>query len=99
MKIEILNLAKQDLLDGFQFYEQKEQGLGDYFLTNLFADIERLKISEGIHRRSHRGFYRALSNRFPVAIYYTVADGAVWVRSIVDCRRRPSWIRDHLKKA
>lgn len=41
MRIEILDLAKQDLLDGFQFYEQKEQGLGDYFLTNL------LQISRG----------------------------------------------------
>jgi RNAse (barnase) inhibitor barstar len=99
MRIEILDLAKKDLLDGFHFYEQKEQSLGDYFLTNLFADIERLKILEGIHSRSHRGFYRALSKRFPFAIYYTVADSAIWIRSVVDCRRRPSWIREHLKGA
>jgi hypothetical protein len=99
MRIEILDLAKADLLEGFQFYEEKELGLGDYFLTNLFSDIERLKISAGIHRQAHRGFYRALSNRFPVAIYYTVADNAVWIRSVVDCRRRPSWIRAHLKNA
>ena len=41
MRIEILDLAKADLLEGFQFYEEKELGLGDYFLTNLFSDIER----------------------------------------------------------
>jgi len=99
MRIEILDLAKQDLLEGFHFYEQKQQGLGDYYLTNLFSDIERLKISVGIHRQSYGGFYRALSKRFPVAIYYTVAEDAVWIRSIVDCRRRPSWIREHLKNA
>jgi hypothetical protein len=56
MRIEILDLAKADLLEGFQFYEEKELGLGDYFLTNLFSDIERLKISAGIHRQAHRGF-------------------------------------------
>lgn len=99
MRIELLDLAKEDLLEGFHFYETKEAGLGDYYLTNLFSDIERLKISAGIHRQSHRGFYRALSKRFPVAIYYTTADDAVWIRSIVDCRRRPSWIQAHLKKA
>jgi hypothetical protein len=99
MRIEILDLAKTDLLEGFHFYEDREKGLGDYFLTNVISDIERLKISGGIHRQSHRGFYRALSKRFPVAIYYTVGDDAVWIRSIVDCRRRPSWIRAHLKKA
>ena len=44
MRIELLDLAKEDLLVGFDFYEQKEAGLGDYYLTNLFSDIERLKI-------------------------------------------------------
>ena len=51
MRIEILDLAKADLLEGFHFYEVKEQGLGDYFLTNIFSDIERLKISGGIHKQ------------------------------------------------
>jgi len=99
MRIELLDLAKADLLDGFRFYEKKEPGIGDYFLTNIFSDIERLKISAGVHRRFHRGFHRALSNRFPVAIYYTVEDGVIRIRSIVDCRRRPSWIQSHLKSA
>jgi hypothetical protein len=99
MRIEILDLAKADLLEGFHFYEVKEQGLGDYFLTNIFSDIERLKISGGIHRQSYRGFYRALSKRFPVAIYYTAVNDTIWIRLIVDCRRHPSWIRTHLKKA
>jgi hypothetical protein len=52
MRIEILDLAKANLLEGFHFYERKEAGLGDYYLTNWFSDIERLKISGGIHRQS-----------------------------------------------
>jgi hypothetical protein len=99
VRIEILDLAKEDLLEGFRFYEEMEKGIGDYFLTNLFSDIERLKISRGTHRKTFRGLYRALSKRFPVAIYYTVSDDTVWIRSIVDCRRHPAWIRSHLRKA
>ena len=49
MKIKILDLAELDLIDGFQFYEAQESGLGSYSLTNLYADIESLKLYAGIH--------------------------------------------------
>lgn len=48
MKIQILDEAKQDLVEGFRFYENQEPGLGSYFLTNLYADIESLKIHAGV---------------------------------------------------
>jgi hypothetical protein len=35
MKIQILDLAKADLIEGYHFYEEREAGLGDYFLNNL----------------------------------------------------------------
>jgi hypothetical protein len=67
MRLQILDLAKGDLLDGFDFYERKEKGLGQYFLVSLYSDIESLKVFGGIHRKAHRGFHRALSKRFPFA--------------------------------
>jgi RNAse (barnase) inhibitor barstar len=98
MNIQILDLAKQDLIEGHDFYEQKEAGLGDYFLTNLYADIDSLQFFGGLHAQPYRHFHRALSKRFPFAIYYTVEEDTVRIRSVVDCRRRPSWIRRHLKE-
>jgi hypothetical protein len=38
MKIQILDLAKADLIEGYHFYEDREVGLGDYFLANLYTD-------------------------------------------------------------
>jgi hypothetical protein len=35
MRIEILDQAARDLVEGFQFYEDQGEGLGSYFLTNL----------------------------------------------------------------
>src|SRR5437867_12080854 len=99
MRLQILDIAKDDIIDGFHFYEAKEDGLGDYFLVNLYSDIESLKLFGGIHRKAHRGFHRALSKRFPFAIYYTVEENTVRIRAVVDCRKRPSWIRRHLKQA
>lgn len=99
MRLQILDLAKNDLIEGFHFYEAKEKGVGDYFLANLYSDIESLKIFAGIHRKAYREFHRALSKRFPFAIYYTIEEDIIQIRSIVDCRRQPSWIRRHLKHA
>ena len=98
MRLQILEFARNDLIEGFYFYENKEKGLGDYFLANLYSDIESLKVFGGIHRKAYREFHRALSKRFPFAIYYTVEVDMIRIRAVVDCRRRPSWIRRHLKQ-
>ena len=99
MKLQILDLACNDLIDGYRYYEDKEDGLGSYFLTNLYSDIETLKVFGGIHSKPHKDFHRALSKRFPFAIYYKVVGSTVQIRAVVDCRRKPTWIRKHLRNA
>ncbi|RYD38992.1 MAG: type II toxin-antitoxin system RelE/ParE family toxin [Verrucomicrobiaceae bacterium] len=99
MKIELLDLAQGDLIEGYYFYEAQEAGLGSYFLDTLYSDIDSLRIFGGIHRKAYKDFHRALSKRFPFAIYYTMDAGVVRVRSVVDCRKNPSWIRKHLGTA
>ena len=69
MKIQILDVAKEDLIEGFHFYERNENGIGDYFLACLYSDIESLKIFGGIHRKVYKNLHRSLSKRFPFAIY------------------------------
>ncbi|HEY8898990.1 MAG TPA: hypothetical protein VIM61_01055 [Chthoniobacterales bacterium] len=97
MRLLLLDLAKRDLIEGYRFYEDREAGLGAYFLDSLYSDVDSLRIYAGIHRKAYRGFHRALSRRFPFAIYYTVEGELVRVRAIVDCRKAPSWIRGHLR--
>jgi hypothetical protein len=96
VKIEILDLAERDLLDGFHFYEEQAEGLGLYFLENLYRDIDLLKRYAGIHLKPHRTYYRLLSRKFPFAVYYTIEKETVFVHAVVDCRRDPEWIRRHI---
>jgi len=93
--IEYLDLAKTDLLEGYWFYEKQQMGLGEYFLSNIYTDIETLRTFAGIHRKVH-GKYCLLSKRFPFAIYYKLAAGTVYIFAVVDCRRDPAWIREKL---
>ncbi len=96
MNIKILDRAELDLSDGFHFYEKQEAGLGFYFLENLYADIDSLKLTAGIHLKPHKDFYRLLSKRFPFAIYYKVEGDTAFIHAVVDGRRNPVWIRERL---
>lgn len=95
MKVEILDEAMQDLVDGARFYARQGEGLGEYFLDSLFADIDALQIYGGIPAREF-GYHRALAKRFPFAVYYRVENQVVRVRAVLDCRRDPAWIRQRL---
>ena len=96
--IRISGDALDDLNEGFWFYEAQETGLGDYFLSQLRADIDGLKITAGIHLQPHKNLHRLLSRRFPYAIYYEFGSDQALVIAIVDCRRDPAWIASHLEK-
>ena len=96
MKVQILDEAEQDIVDGFCFYEAKDKGLGDYFLDSIFSDIDSLQLYAGIHAR-HFGYHRLLSKRFPFAIYYRVAGKIVRIHAVFDCRRDPARVEERLE--
>jgi hypothetical protein len=98
MRIEILAGAQADLVAGYRFYERQAPGLGDYFLDSLYSDIDSLLVFAGIHRIEH-GKHRTLSKRFPYAIYYNVKQKTVFIHAVLDCRRRPSWIRRRVRNS
>lgn len=95
MKLEILHEAELDLLDGFKFYEMKSPGLGDYFIDSLFAEIDSLRLFAGAHE-IHFGYHRLLARRFPFAVFYRIADQAIQIWAILDCRQDPEKTKERL---
>ena len=96
MRIEILDTAQRDLVEGSRFYEEQGEGLGSHFLTNLFADIDSLHFSAGIHSKPYKDHHRLLSARFPFAVFYTVRENSIFIHAVLDCGRNPAWIRGRL---
>lgn len=96
MKVQIVDEAAQDLVDGCRFYESQVVGLGDDFLDSLFSDIDSLQLYAGIHSL-HFGYNRLLAKRFPFAVYYRIENDVVRIYAVLDCRRDPSWIRNRLR--
>jgi len=95
MRVDLRVEARNDLTDAAAFYEDQRDGLGDHFIDCLFSDLESLESQGGIHEIAY-GLHRALSERFPFAIYYRVADSVVDVVAILDCRRDPEAIAQRL---
>lgn len=91
MKIEILDEAENDIVNGIYFYESQSVNLGNYFLDSILSDIDSLYLYASIHIKIGE-YYRLLSRRFPFAIYYKVDDVTVYVYAVLDCRQHPSWI-------
>ena len=96
MKVQVLEDATVDLADGFLFYEQRADGLGEYFLDSLWSDILSLRIYGGMHD-VHYGYFRLLAKRFPYAVYYRIENNTARVRAVLDCRRDPNWISNRLR--
>lgn len=67
MKVGISSGAEADIADGYWYYERQSPGLGDYFRSCIFADIESLMYFGGIHEIVD-GLHRSLSKRFPFGI-------------------------------
>ena len=97
MKISILDAAMQDLMEGFDFYEKQENGVGAYFLDTLCSDIDSLLIYAGIHLICFKSYFKMLSKRFPFAIYYRIDGHEICVYAVLDCRKNPAWSRKRLK--
>ena len=95
MEIRVLETAKEDLREGWKFYENNAVGLGEYFLDCIQADVRSPKIYAGIHEMAE-GCHRMLVKRFPFAVYYLIDDDRVDVYAILDCRRDPDWIAKRL---
>lgn len=96
INITISEDALADINEGFSFYEEQEFGLGDYFASQLKADIDGLKITAGIHPQIYRDLHRLLSCKFPYSIFYRFNQDEALVLAVIDCRRNPDWIREHL---
>lgn len=95
MRINILRSAQNDLDDGYVFYEDREEGVGEYFLRSLYQDMLSLQTRAGTHQKAGE-FFRKYASRFPHAIFYKIEDDEIRIYAVLDTRRDPDWISDRL---
>ncbi|MGL5033882.1 MAG: type II toxin-antitoxin system RelE/ParE family toxin [Microcystaceae cyanobacterium] len=66
----ILPQAEQDITEAYDWYQERELGLGEEFLRCIDASIQFIESNPEIYLFVHEQYRRALVRRFPYAIFY-----------------------------
>ena len=85
--VSIRPAAKADLQQARDWYEQRREGLGDEFLIAVAETIIKLEESPQKFSIYYREFRRALVDRFPYKIFFTLEADAVIIFRILHAAR------------
>ncbi|MBS0571620.1 MAG: type II toxin-antitoxin system RelE/ParE family toxin [Proteobacteria bacterium] len=81
--------AAADLQEAATWYEQQRPGLGGEFLDAVLAVFAGISQQPEIHAIVHRQTRRALTARFPFAVFYRIESKYVVVVAVMHGRRDP----------
>jgi plasmid stabilization system protein ParE len=81
--------AEADLANVRDWYERQRAGLGAEFLLCVEEVLERIGRTPEMYMMVHHDVRRALTRRFPYAVYYSIAGNDVVVLGILHTRRDP----------
>jgi plasmid stabilization system protein ParE len=81
--------ADEELEAAALWYEKRQPELGDSFLDDFEKTLRRILESPEC-RRLIRGNNRKLNfDRFPCAIIYSIENDCLYIKAVMDLRRRP----------
>jgi plasmid stabilization system protein ParE len=82
--------ADADIEAAFGWYESEQRGLGLEFLDEVRAAYARILDGPFKYQELRSGIRRALTRRFPYAIYFSVDDDLIVVIAVLDTARDPA---------
>jgi len=94
VKARLTPEADLDAQQAIQWYDERDQSLGDNFLQKLNKCIADVEKNPQRYPVVHRQMRRALVKRFPYAILYEVENDEIVIYAIYHCARDPEqWKR------
>jgi toxin ParE1/3/4 len=88
--VKKLPFAEQDALEAAIWYEERQPGLGEEFLSEIDRAVQALRKSALFHRIRFTDVRRAPIHRFKFyGVYYIVHEQEVWVLAVFHGRRHP----------
>ena len=88
--------VEQDVTEAYAWYESRRPGLGEEFLSSVDACVEAICRTPEMHSAVHEKYRRGLVRRFPYAVFYEYAEGAVTIYCVFHTSRDPNKWRQRL---
>ncbi len=84
-----LPAARQDLADGFAWYERQSPGLGLEFVGCVEATVLSMQRHPEMYPAVLANYRRALVRRFPYVVFYVVEPRRIVVYAVFHCAQDP----------
>ena len=81
--------AEADIAQAFDWYEARLPGLGSEFLLVLDAAFNSILRNQLLYPEIHKTVRRALTRRFPFAVFFLVEETRIVVLSVFHVKRNP----------
>ena len=82
--------AEEDLKSAYEWYEDKQIGLGAQFIDEIGAKLLEIEERPDLYMEVMGGIRRALCKRFPYSIYFMREKMAIVVMAVLHQRRSPA---------
>jgi hypothetical protein len=89
---------EDDLLEAYNWYENKERNLGNYFLDTFYSQVAQSAPYPNAYRIIYGGFRRILLTPFPYSAYFTLDQDEMVFVLVISGSRNPKLIRGMLRK-
>ena len=86
--------VKFDLAETYDWYERREEGLGERFLNAFDASVESIRENPRAFPIVHRDVRRSLLRRFPYLVFYRIVDDEITVIGCFHGKRDPQRWRE-----
>ena len=89
LPLRVRRRAELDMAEAYAWYEARDEGLGEAFLTAVEACFDRIEQHPESAPQVEGRVRRARLRRFPFGVHYVVRDHCIDVLAVYHSRRRP----------
>ena len=91
------DLVEADLDAAYEWYENKQEGLGERFLIELVACYAQLEIHPEYYSKAGKTVRKILLKHFPYIVVFEIIKDTVFVYTVLHTSRNPREIRKRMK--
>ena len=88
--------AEHDVRVAVEWYENQQNGLGTQFVSVIDESVERIQQFPRMFPTVMEGVRRALTKRFPYAVYFQVSESALVVLAVLHNRQDRELLDDRV---
>lgn len=97
MTVRFLEVARRELDEAITYYNSQAPGLGDAYLLEAVATIERIRRFPDAWHPLGEQFRRCRLRRFPYGLIYAADADGILIIAVAHSHRRPEYWRDRMQ--